>query len=43
MSWRLYFLMAFLMISFASAHIFALQKLNAMQSRSPAGIDTLAD
>jgi hypothetical protein len=43
MPWRVYFLMAFLMIVFASAHIFALQKLNAMQSNSPAGIDLLAD
>jgi hypothetical protein len=43
MSWRLYFLMAFLMIAFASAHIFALQKLNAMQAERPATIDLRSD
>lgn len=43
MSWRLYFLLAALMIVFAFAHILALQKLNAMQSDRPAAIDRLAD
>ena len=43
MAWRLYFLLAALMMVFAFAHIFALQKLNAMQSERPATIDFLAD
>ncbi len=43
MPWRLYFLMALLMIVFVSAHIFALQKLNATQSERPNTIDFLAD
>ncbi len=38
MPWRLYFLLAVLMIVFAFAHIFALQKLNAMQSERPAAV-----
>jgi hypothetical protein len=38
MTWRLYFLLAVLMIVFAFAHILALQKLNAMQSARPAAI-----
>ena len=38
MSWRLYFLLAVLMIVFAFAHILALQKLNAMQSERPAAV-----
>ena len=38
MAWRLYFLLAVLMIVFAFAHIFALQKLNAMQSERPAAV-----
>jgi hypothetical protein len=44
MSWRLYFLLAGLMIVFAFAHLLALQKLSAMQSwRPPAAIDLMAD
>jgi predicted anti-sigma-YlaC factor YlaD len=44
MSWRLYFLLAVLMIVFAFAHVLALQKLNAMQSeRPPAAIDFMTD
>ncbi len=38
MAWRLYSLLAVLMIVFAFAHIVALQKLNAMQSERPAAI-----
>ena len=38
MAWRLNFLLAVLMIVFAFAHIFALQKLNAMQSERPAAV-----
>jgi len=38
MAWRLYFLLAVLMIVFAFAHIFALQKLNATQSERPAAV-----
>ena len=41
MAWRLYFMLAVMV--FAFAHIFALQKLNAMQSERPATIDFLAD
>jgi hypothetical protein len=44
MSWRLYFLLAGLMMVFAFAHLLALQKLNEMQSgRPPAAIDLMAD
>jgi hypothetical protein len=43
MAWRHYFMLAVLMMVFAFAHIFALQKLNAMQSDRPATIDFLAD
>ena len=43
MAWRHYFMLAVLMMFFAFAHIFALQKLNAMQSERPATIDFLAD
>jgi hypothetical protein len=43
MAWRHYFMLAVLMMAFALAHIFALQKLNAMQSERPATIDFLAD
>lgn len=43
MRWRLYFVLAALMIGFAFAHIFALQKLNASQSDSSATIDRLTD
>jgi hypothetical protein len=44
MSWRLYFLFTILVIVFATAHVLALQKLNATQSeRPPATIDFLAD
>ena len=43
MAWRLYFMLAVLMMVFAFAHILALQKLNAMQSERPATIDLLAD
>jgi hypothetical protein len=43
MAWRLYLMLAVLMMVFAFAHIFALQKLNAMQSERPATIDFLAD
>ena len=43
MPWRLCFLLAALMIVFAIAHIFALQKLNAGQGDRPAAIDRLAD
>ena len=43
MAWRHYFMLAVLMMVFAFAHIFALQKLNAMQSERPATIDFLAD
>ena len=43
MPWRLSFLLAGLMIVFAVAHIFALQKLDAMQPQKPATIDTLTD
>jgi hypothetical protein len=38
MAWRLYFMLAVLMMVFAFAHIFALQKLNAMQSERPAAV-----
>lgn len=43
MSWRLYFLLAALMTAFAFAHILALQKLNAMQTKRPATVDVLTD
>ena len=43
MPWRLYFLLAALMIVFAFAHLLALQKLNAMQSETPAAVDVLTD
>lgn len=43
MSWRLYFVLAALMVVFAIAHILALQKLNAMQGEGPAAIDRLVD
>lgn len=43
MAWRHYFMLAVLLMVFALAHIFALQKLNAMQSERPATIDFLAD
>jgi hypothetical protein len=43
MAWRHYFMLAVLMMVFAFAHIFALQKLNAMQSERPATIDFLVD
>jgi hypothetical protein len=43
MTWRLYFMLAVLMMVFAFAHILALQKLNAMQGERPATIDFLAD
>jgi hypothetical protein len=44
MSRRLYFLFTILMIVFATAHVLALQKLNATQSERPAAtIDFLAD
>lgn len=43
MTWRLYFMLAVVMIVFASAHMLALQKLNAMQSERPPTIDRLAD
>lgn len=43
MPWRLCFLLAALMIAFAIAHIFALQKLNAVQADRPATIDRLVD
>jgi hypothetical protein len=36
-------MLAVLLMVFALAHIFALQKLNAMQSERPATIDSLAD
>ena len=38
MTWRLYFMLAVLIMVFAFAHILALQKLNAMQSERPATI-----
>jgi hypothetical protein len=38
MAWRVYFLLAILMIVFALAHVIALQKLNAMQSERPAAV-----
>jgi len=38
MTWRLYFTLAVLIMVFAFAHIFALQKLNAMQSDRPAAV-----
>jgi hypothetical protein len=43
MVWRIYLMLAILMILFAFAHVLALQKLNAMQSERPASIDVLAD
>ena len=43
MPWRLSFGLAALMIVFAIAHIFALQKLNALQPETPAMIDRLID
>jgi hypothetical protein len=44
MSWRLYFLLAALMIVFAFSHVLALQKIEAMQSKRPVtAIDPLAD
>jgi hypothetical protein len=43
MAWRIYLLLAILMIVFAFAHVLALQKLNAMQSARPASVDVLAD
>ena len=43
MAWRVYFLLAVLMIVFAIAHIVALQKLNAGQSERPVTVDMLAD
>ena len=44
MSWRLYFLLAGLMIVFALSHVLALQKIEAMQSkRLVTAIDPLAD
>jgi hypothetical protein len=43
MTWRLYFMLAVLIMVFAFAHILALQKLNAMQSERPAAIDFLTD
>jgi hypothetical protein len=42
-AWRLYFLLAVLMIGFAFAHILALQRLNATRSERPATIDSLTD
>src|SRR6266700_7540149 len=38
MTWRLYFVLAVLIMVFAFAHILALQKLNAMQSERPAAV-----
>ena len=43
MPWRLCFLLAALMIAFAIAHIFALQKLSVSQGDRPATIDRMAD
>lgn len=44
MSWRLYFLLAGLMIVFAFSHVLAVQKIEAMQSKRPVtAIDPLAD
>ncbi len=38
MTWRLYFMLAVLIMVFAFAHILALQKLNAMQSERPTAV-----
>ena len=44
MTWRLYFMLAVLIMVFAFAHILALQKLNAMQSeRAAAVLDVHSD
>jgi hypothetical protein len=44
MSWRLYFLLAGLMIVFAFSHVLTVQKIEAMQSKlSVTAIDPLAD